>query len=80
MDERKSSGVRSFVVGGLLGASAVVAAARSRGRRRSRESAAGLAAFEGAPCYQELAAKEAVAVDAHASADEAADGNGEGRW
>jgi hypothetical protein len=49
---------RSFVLGGLVGASAAVAAARRRGRPRRRrnrqdELPAGLAAFEGAPCFEE---------------------------
>ena len=44
--------LRSFVIGGLVGASAVMAAARRR-RRRAQRRPVGLAAFEGAPCYQE---------------------------
>jgi hypothetical protein len=51
---------RDFILGGLLGASAAFATAR-RGRtvRRRREEQrieqpAGLAAFEGAPCFEEL--------------------------
>jgi hypothetical protein len=55
--------VRSFLLGGLLGASAAVATARRRRglaprRRVVRETPAGLAAFEGAPCYRELIAGE----------------------
>ena len=55
--------VRSFLLGGLLGASAAAATARRRRevtrRRRARlEHPAGLAAFEGAPCYRELIAEE----------------------
>ncbi|HEY7381072.1 MAG TPA: hypothetical protein VH572_07675 [Gaiella sp.] len=46
--------VRSFVLGGLLGASAVVAALRRGERRRRRQTASGLSAFEGAPCYREV--------------------------
>lgn len=48
-----------FLLGGLVGASAAVATAR-RGRRLRRERElrlerpAGLAAFEGAPCFEEL--------------------------
>jgi hypothetical protein len=50
---------RDFLLGGLVGASAAVAAARRRrARRRLREERlqrpAGLAAFEGAPCFEEL--------------------------
>jgi hypothetical protein len=53
--------LRTFVLGGLVGASAVLAAAR---RRRAgaakRPPRAGLAAFEDAPCYLELVERERV--------------------
>ncbi|MHB8470537.1 MAG: hypothetical protein ACYDCH_12415 [Gaiellaceae bacterium] len=60
---------RSFLIGGVVGASAAVAAARrrreaSRRRRARRLHPAGLAAFEGAPCYEEL-------LDEHGELDEA---------
>jgi hypothetical protein len=63
-DRRKR--VRSFVIGGVVGASAAVATARRRRevlRRRDarRESPAGLAAFEGAPCYRETVEHEQTA-------------------
>jgi hypothetical protein len=49
----------SFVVGGVVGASAAVAAAR---RRRARgttpRTPQGLEAFEGAPCYRETVEDE----------------------
>jgi hypothetical protein len=50
---------RDFLLGGLVGASAAVAAARRRRmvrRRREQrlERPAGLAAFEGAPCFEEM--------------------------
>jgi hypothetical protein len=50
---------RSFLIGGLVGASAALATARrsrelARRRRQRRLHPAGLAAFEGAPCYREL--------------------------
>jgi hypothetical protein len=53
---------RSFLIGGLVGASAALATARRRRdlARRRRERIlhpAGLAAFEGAPCYRELLAE-----------------------
>lgn len=56
-DDRRGR-ARSFLLGGLVGASAAVAAARRRrslGRERDRrlETPAGLAAFEGAPCFEE---------------------------
>jgi len=51
--------VRSFLIGGVVGASAAIATARrsrelARRRRQRMLHPAGLAAFEGAPCYQEL--------------------------
>lgn len=58
--ERKRDRLQSFVLGGLLGASAAIAAAR-RSRPRSkapRQTPAGLAAFEGAPCYREVVERE----------------------
>ena len=50
---------RSFLIGGVVGASAALATGRRRREveRRRRERMlhpAGLAAFEGAPCYREL--------------------------
>jgi hypothetical protein len=44
--------LRSFLLGGVVGASAAMSVARRR-RRRRRRGPAGLAAFEGAPCYEE---------------------------
>jgi hypothetical protein len=57
-DDRRGR-ARSFLIGGLVGASAAVATARRRreaGRRRRERMLhpAGLAAFEGAPCFREL--------------------------
>jgi hypothetical protein len=46
--------LRTFVLGGLVGASAVIAAARRRRGASARPPRAGLAAFEDAPCYREL--------------------------
>jgi hypothetical protein len=52
---RKRDRLRSFLLGGIVGASAVVAARRRRRIvARRRRAPAGLAAFEGAPCYREL--------------------------
>jgi hypothetical protein len=56
-DERqKHGGMRSFVLGSVVGASAVAAGIRRARRRRlvARRAPLGLAAFEGAPCYREL--------------------------
>jgi hypothetical protein len=57
--EGRGGRVRSFLIGGVVGASAAVAPARRRRvvarRRRERlQTPAGLAAFEGAPCYREI--------------------------
>jgi len=55
------SRLRSFALGGLVGAAGVIAAARRRsaGQRRKRRVQGGLAAFEDAPCYLELVGEEA---------------------
>lgn len=52
--------LRSFLLGGVLGASAAIAAARrlAPAPRRRRATPAGLAAFEGAPCYREIVERE----------------------
>jgi hypothetical protein len=53
--EGRGGRLRTFVLGGLVGASAaVIAAARRRRHAESRPARAGLAAFEDAPCYREL--------------------------
>ncbi|MGZ4359746.1 MAG: hypothetical protein ACXVY8_02960 [Gaiellaceae bacterium] len=46
----RRSRVRSFLLGGVLGASAVIA---TRRRKRSAATISGLAAFEDAPCFRE---------------------------
>jgi hypothetical protein len=58
-EERRRDRLRSFLIGGVVGASAAIAAARRRRPvRRQRETPAGLAAFEAAPCYRELIERE----------------------
>jgi hypothetical protein len=57
--ERRGGRARDFILGGLVGASAAIATARRqrivRRRREQRlEQPAGLAAFEGAPCFEEV--------------------------
>jgi hypothetical protein len=53
--EGRDGRLRSFVLGGLVGASAVLAAARRRRPKRAKQRRpTGLAAFEDAPCYREL--------------------------
>ena len=57
MDEHdRHSRTRSFLIGGLVGASAAIAAARRLRpkQRRRRLTPAGLAAFEDAPCFREI--------------------------
>ncbi len=56
---RKRDRMRSFLLGGLVGASAMAAARRrQRPVPPRRKTQAGLAAFEGAPCYRELVERE----------------------
>jgi hypothetical protein len=53
---RRRGVVRSFVVGGLIGAAAAVVAPRlrrGRGPGPATRPVAGLEAFEGAPCWQQ---------------------------
>ena len=58
--EHRGGRLGSFVIGGLLGASAALAAARRKRHRAQpdRPVFQGLEAFEGAPCYREIAEKE----------------------
>jgi hypothetical protein len=52
--------LRSFAIGGLLGAAGAIAARRGSHRsRRPRDAPGGLAAFEDAPCFLELVGEEA---------------------
>jgi hypothetical protein len=63
--ERKRDRLSSFLLGGLVGASAAVAAGRRRRRTvRPRPTPAGLAAFEGAPCYREFVERRRSDADA----------------
>ena len=51
--------LRTFLLGGLVGASAAIAAVNRRRRaQRRRGRPRGLAAFESAPCYLELLERE----------------------
>jgi hypothetical protein len=57
--EPRDGRLRSFVLGGLVGASAALAAARRRrARSPERRTTAGLAAFEDAPCFREVVDRE----------------------
>ena len=64
MDREGGAGrLGSFLIGGLVGSAAGLAAAgrvRVRATRGRRASPPGLAAFEEAPCYRELADREAA--------------------
>ena len=60
-DSRRAR-LRSFAIGGLVGAAGVLATARRSPLRRSRRpggAPGGLAAFEDAPCFLELVGEEA---------------------
>ena len=70
-DADRGGRLRSFLIGGLVGASAAVATARRRRelarRRRQRQlHPAGLAAFEEAPCFGELLLEEERSADERA--------------
>ena len=55
----RGSKLRSFAIGGLVGAAGAMATARRASRRRRpREGPVGLAAFEDAPCFLELVGEE----------------------
>lgn len=51
-DEGRSR-LKTFLLGGLFGASAVIAAARRRQEAPAPKPRRGLAAFEDAPCFHE---------------------------
>jgi hypothetical protein len=53
----RRSRFRTFLIGGLVGASAAFAAVRRR-RTPPRRTPVGLAAFEEAPCYEETLERE----------------------
>jgi hypothetical protein len=62
MESERAKRIRSFLIGGIVGSAAgLVAAGRMRvpRRPRRRETLAGLAAFEEAPCYAETVEREA---------------------
>ena len=66
MDTERGRRLRSFLLGGLLGSAAGLAAAgrmRMKPRPRKRQTPAGLAAFEQAPCFEELVEREARAEE-----------------
>jgi hypothetical protein len=56
-EDSRRERLRTFLFGGLVGASAALAAVR-RKRPPRRRTPAGLAAFEEAPCYEETLERE----------------------
>jgi hypothetical protein len=58
---RQRSPLRSFALGGLVGAAGAIATVRRlrAPSRRPRDAPAGLAAFEDAPCFLEIVEREA---------------------
>jgi hypothetical protein len=50
--------LRDLLLGGALGAFAALAAVRRRRPERERRPVGGLAAFEGAPCFEEAVERE----------------------
>lgn len=62
--EKRRGGLRTFVLGSVVGASAAIAAVNRRRRlQRRRGRPRGLAAFESAPCYLELLEREREGSD-----------------
>ena len=57
----RGSKLRSFAIGGLVGAAGAIAAVRRSSHRthRPRNAPGGLAAFEDAPCFLEIVGEEA---------------------
>ena len=56
--EGRHGRLRTFLIGGLLGAAAAALAAARRRNPPRRRTPAGLAAFEEAPCYEETVERE----------------------
>ena len=57
--ERDGGRLRTFLLGGVVGASAAIAAARRRRRPAAqRQPPGGLRAFEQAPCFREQEEQE----------------------
>jgi hypothetical protein len=60
-DEIRRRRLRSFALGGVIGAAGTIATVRRlrHPSRRPRDAQAGLAAFEDAPCFLEVIEREA---------------------
>jgi len=64
----RRGGLRTFLLGGLVGASAAIATLNRRRRvHRRRGRPRGLAAFESAPCYLETLEQERSEVGSRPS-------------
>jgi hypothetical protein len=65
MDEsrKRRTRLRSFAIGGVVGAAGTIATVRRLRRSRDAGTTAGLAAFESAPCFEELHAHGTEARD-----------------
>jgi len=59
--QNRRSRLRSFALGGVVGAAGTIATVRRlrRSSGRPRDAQAGLAAFEDAPCFIEIVEREA---------------------
>jgi hypothetical protein len=59
-DTGRRERLRSFAIGGVIGAAGVIATVKRRSRRskREQERPRGLAAFEDAPCFLETMSEE----------------------
>ncbi len=51
--------LRSFAIGGVVGAAGTIATLRRLRRTQGARTAAGLGAFEDAPCFRELVSEQA---------------------
>jgi hypothetical protein len=60
-DQSRRARLRSFALGGVVGAAGTIATLRRlrHPSRRPRSAPAGLAAFEDAPCFLEIVEREA---------------------
>ena len=70
--EERRGRLSSFVLGGLVGASAAIATARRRRLRPAaeRRTPQGLEAFEGAPCYREVIERERASEESRIGDEE----------
>lgn len=57
-DDQGRSRIKTFLLGGLVGASAVLAAVRRQQEPPQTKPRRGLAAFEDAPCFREELERE----------------------